>query len=346
MKRWPHVLLLGQYPLDRLDRAPKVRIYQMAQALAKQAEVTLITGSRSERAPWLRRALRTGLLDNIDAVYVESASSTATPVDLWFLREVARRSIPMGIFIRDAYQRFSDLYPPRGVKQQVLRQLYDVSLYFYRRYATILYFPTSGLSDVVRGPRTMLLPPGGRVIEGDWSMRDPRHIVYVGAGGPYDGVDLLLEAMALLHRMMPEARLTLIMRRNEWPNRIPEEYVTLVQASGEELKPYLQSAALAVIPRPSTAYTRIAFPVKLMEYLSFGLPVVATGPSEAARFVETEGVGIGVAADAGALAAALDLLLKDPARLRQMADTALDAVKSRHLWDHRARTVLESLLKE
>ncbi|PSR35925.1 MAG: glycosyl transferase family 1 [Sulfobacillus thermosulfidooxidans] len=342
-----HLLMVGHYPLDALDRAPKVRIYRMAEAFARHVQVTLITGTRRQRGPWLTEAWRHNLLKAVDAVYVESASSTATVRDLLFLRHAAQKNLPVAVFVRDYYQKFPDLYPLHGAKSYIMALLYGLTLRAYGAWADILYVPTQGLGDLLPkgSAQVRLLPPGAvtPVSLRPHEASSAPWILYVGAGGPYDGVELLIEAMGHVHRQCPEARLALIMRRAEWPQaRIPE-YITVTEAAGPSLLPWYEKAAVAVIPRPDTAYTRLAWPVKLMDYLSYGIPVVVTDRSEAARFVERYRVGIHAAANARALAAALIAVISSPQYRQELSMHAYDAVHQAHSWDHRAQSVLADL---
>lgn len=340
MKR--HILVLGHYPLEVLDRAPKVRTYHMIEAIARKAWVTVITGTRAQRRSILRRSL--AILDTVDAVYLESGSSTATPTDLWFLYQVHRRGIPLAIFVRDAYQMFPTLYPPKDMRERVLALMYRVTLGFYAHWARVLFVPTAGLGRVVPGKgHQALLPPGGHLASPrKVSGTEKPVIVYVGAGGPHDGVARLVEAFGRVREAIPVAELWLVMRPEETKNLELGLGVTLWQASGAELGSLLRQASVAVIPRIDTAYNRLAFPVKLMDYLSEGLPVVVTKDSEASRFVESAGAGLGAEDSSGGLASTLIWILTHDAERIRMAEAARDVIRQ-NLWAHRASTVLKAL---
>jgi glycosyltransferase involved in cell wall biosynthesis len=340
--RRPTVLLLGHYPLDRLDRAPKVRTFRMAEALARVASLRLITGTRSERAPWLETFIRAGGLRDVDGVYLESATSTMTPWDWQFLRRVRRAGLPLAIFIRDWYQRFPDLYPPRHARDRALAAAYALTLSAYRRLATTLFFPSVGLMDLMPHPDRRLLPPAGTVLEPPGWPRRPGQVVYVGANGPHDGVDTAISAMGRVAESLPDVRLVLVMRRAEWPRSVPA-CCTLVEAEGDALAPWLWTSALALIPRRDTAYNRLALPVKLFDYWAHGLPVLTTEGSEAAKLVVTGGMGWAVADTPAAYADALRRLLTSPGLLREMGHRALQAVRTEHNWDRRAEDVLTAL---
>jgi glycosyltransferase involved in cell wall biosynthesis len=232
----PRVLVLGHYRLDRLDRAPKVRTWAMTEALARQSLVTLIAGTRGERAPWLRDYLQRGRLSGHFGVYLESATSTMTPADWRFLTAVRRAQIPLAIYIRDWYQRFPDLYPPKDMKERALATAYRLTLGAYARLATTLFFPSPGLLDLFRHPDRRLLPPGGNVLTRPPLPRRAYQVLYVGANGPHDGVDTAVAAMGEVHRAVPESRLILVMRRAEWPEELPA-WCEAVEASGHRLQP-------------------------------------------------------------------------------------------------------------
>ncbi|PSR34409.1 MAG: glycosyl transferase family 1 [Sulfobacillus benefaciens] len=341
----PRILVLGHYPLEQLDRAPKVRTYRMIEALAHYAWVTVITGTRSIRGPVLRKSLR--LLDQVDAIYLESGSSTATVSDCWFLYQAHRHAIPLGIFVRDAYQLFPDLYPPAGIKGRILSLLYKITLGCYARWATIIFVPTAGLGQVVPGTRKALLPPGG--IRAGGMVKPPRfahRIIYVGAAGPHDGVEMLVAAFALVKEAVADAELWLVMRPTEVPGHIATAVgVQVLEASGVALETLLQSAQVAVIPRIDTRYNRLALPVKLMDYLSQGLPVVVTKGSEAANVVEQAHAGLVVEHTVTALAEGLAFLLQHTAERQQMSRNAVSFI-SENLWDDRAASVLATLLPD
>lgn len=338
----PHILVLGHYSLEVLDRAPKVRTYHMIEALAHQAWVTVITGTRTQRKRILRQALP--ILSQVHAIYLESGSSTATPTDLWFLYQAHRRNIPMAIFVRDAYQMFPDLYPPKGFRGRVLSALYRLTLAFYARWARVIFVPTAGLGAVVPGRHHQaLLPPGGYLTSSpDPSIDGPSVIIYVGAGGPYDGVERLIGAFTRVHAEIPQVELWLVMRAEETRDLELGPQVKIRHASGVALKALMEQAQVAVIPRLDTVYNRLAFPVKLMDYLSEGLPVVVTKDSEAARFVELAEAGVAAEDSEEGLASALIWLLTHNQERVRMAKAAR-AVIQQNLWEHRASVVIQAL---
>ncbi len=340
MKR-PHVVLIGHYPLDRLDRAPKVRIYHMAEAFARLGTVTLMAGTRTQRREALPRLLKSLPWDEVDAVYVESASSTAVPADIQFLRALRRQGVPVGIFVRDAYQLFPHLYPQRGLKARTLMSLYRLTLAAYRQWASALFVPTPGMARAIGAPGAYLLPPGASLRpRPDGLSAVPRRLIYVGAGGAHDGVDRLVQAMPLVLQEVPDASLLLVMRPGEAPDLDLPPWIERTAAHGEQLSALLWQSAWAVIPRVNTSYHQIALPVKLFDYLSHGLPVVVTGPSDMAEMVTRHHLGAVSHDDVESLAATLVQALKQPPEQYQ---DVIGRFVADNRWEARAGAVLTTL---
>jgi glycosyltransferase involved in cell wall biosynthesis len=79
-----------------------------------------------------------------------------------------------------------------------------------------------------------------------------------------------------------------------------------------------------IIPYALNAYTADIMPVKLLEYLAAGLPVVATGLPEVRRFAAAHGPAVSIADGAEAFTAALRAALAEdtPARAAHRAEIA------------------------
>jgi glycosyltransferase involved in cell wall biosynthesis/SAM-dependent methyltransferase len=106
-------------------------------------------------------------------------------------------------------------------------------------------------------------------------------IVYTGTFEPYQGLDLLFDAMTRVHKVLPEARLLLVGGKAEQVEKAREQ----VRATGidsrtlfvgerpaEEIPSYLLASNALVSPRSQGTNT----PLKIYQYLRSGKPLVAT----------------------------------------------------------------------
>jgi glycosyltransferase involved in cell wall biosynthesis len=170
-------------------------------------------------------------------------------------------------------------------------------------------------------------------------------IVYSGMTFAYRKLDLLLAAFATLRARRPAARLALVGGRPAEIDQLRaqarelgvEGALTFTgQIAQSQALPYLQAADALVIPDTVTDVT--ASPLKLFEYLAVGRVVVLP---EIPALAEVLPPTIGYyfrRGDAGALAAALDRALADPAR-PEREQAGLAAVAP-HTYGARAEHIL------
>lgn len=170
-------------------------------------------------------------------------------------------------------------------------------------------------------------------------------IVYVGQLHPHKGVEVLLEALSLLPdncRLLViggdeglEVQKTVAHSRGV-ANRV--EFTGYVPS--EKVNSYLSKAQIAVAPLRDCLYNRyFTSPLKLLEYMAAGVPVVASRLPAVAEIIEDGQTGLLVEPDnAVALAAGIGRLLKDKALRRRLGQQACQEVK-KYSWTERARRI-------
>lgn len=342
--RRPRLLLYAMYDPSGLDSAPKVRIALLGSALEQIADVERIQGGRTGRMLAALRWWAGGGFRRIDAVYVESSTTVASPFDLGFLAWARWNRRPVGVYFRDAYQLFRGIYPRTNGRQLLGDLAWRASLPILRRLATVRYAPTGGLAQVLGLRCAVLLPPGGDPGSPDLGVGKAPVVAYVGAANPADGFDGLLAAMAIVRARLPDSRLVVVAPKLE-PEFRPPRFMDHVQSARSGLNTVLASARVCVIPRPANAYTDLAMPVKLREYLALGKPVVATAARETAKVIEASGAGLAVADSPGAIAAGLLRLIEEPGLAESMGRHARSfALGPGETWDARAATVVSTLV--
>jgi glycosyltransferase involved in cell wall biosynthesis len=174
--------------------------------------------------------------------------------------------------------------------------------------------------------------------------RGRRHLVaYLGVMGPQDGVDLALEAANIVVNEMGRDDIAftfmgsgdcwdgLVRRRDELgltdavalPGRVPDDLVVEV----------LSTADLGLCPDPLNPLNDVSTMNKTMEYMAFGLPVVAfdlretrVSAADAAHYVRPN--------DVHEFARAVVELVDDPARRAEMGRRGRERVEQRLSWEH------------
>ncbi|HEY7475064.1 MAG TPA: glycosyltransferase family 4 protein [Vicinamibacterales bacterium] len=125
-------------------------------------------------------------------------------------------------------------------------------------------------------------PGAGRAIREALAIsHDAPVVMYTGTFEAYQGLDLLYEAMALVRRQRPDARLVLVggdaaqveaARARARALDLESAVVFAGQRPAEEIPAYLDAATLLVSPRSTGTNT----PLKIYQYLRSGRPIVAT----------------------------------------------------------------------
>ncbi|MGV3524463.1 MAG: glycosyltransferase family 4 protein [Candidatus Sericytochromatia bacterium] len=342
MKSLPRVLMLGQYPLTTLDSAPQVRTHAMWQALQRHAEVTFVTGTRASRRLPLLKLLATHRLKDFDCVYLEAATSTSMEVDLLLLTLLKQAGLPIGIYIRDAYPLF-DLTPTQRFKEKLLLKAWYVSQWWYRQVAAVLFFPSRQLADCFVFPRRECLMPAGDPSRLPAPATGPfRYILFAGRLEAVNGWIHLKAAMEIVYARFPQVRLLALTTLTP-PGPLPP-WLEIRRGQLDAVLPELAEIACGVVPRPHNTYNDLAIPLKTMDYLGLGLPLVTTRCRALAELVEHDQLGLTCEDTPESLAENLCLIFERPLLRQQLADQARRAFLAKHTWDHRAQHVLSSLL--
>jgi len=93
---------------------------------------------------------------------------------------------------------------------------------------------------------------------------------------------------------------------------------------------------------PPTPNNRNNLPRKMMEYLSFGLAVVASDFEGWRRYLVDTGGGLQVPfGDVGVMADAVQALMADPERMREMGRRARESVEQRLCWEKEQQKLLD-----
>ena len=205
--------------------------------------------------------------------------------------------------------------------------------------AIIVNFP--GLVPLVtaQAPRTPVhvlrsLSLGYRVdpvlsdkLRGSWGQDRPV-ILYTGSFEPYQGLPLLLEAMAVVRDSLPQALLVLVGGRPQQVAEVTRQAARLGLAGGficagqcppDEIPSYLAAADIVVSPRREGINT----PCKLYDYLRAGKPIVATRTASHLDVLDDQ-CAVLTDPTPQAFAAALLAVLRDPALADRLSMAATE----------------------
>ncbi len=187
----------------------------------------------------------------------------------------------------------------------------------------------------------------GNGVEAEHFRRDPvgfPHplVAFAGNLAPYQRIDLLLRAFALLIRDEPAARLRLLTDSDFGPYRaLARELGVLSQievrpVSYAELPQALRAASVLANPRLESS----GVPQKLLNYMASATPVVSFAGS--AKMLRHEESGLIVPdGDVAGFAQALLRLVRDGALAARLGERARELVTRHHSWEATAAGIEE-----
>ena len=201
------------------------------------------------------------------------------------------------------------------------------------------------------GPRAWPMGDGARV-RAEFDLGDDPIVLLYTRFFEYD-VARLVQAFARIHAAVPQTRL-LVVGRALVPEdedrfdllvgqaRLAESVVRAGWVSEDELPDYFAAADLALYPFADTLINRCKCPVKLVDLLYSGVPVVADAVGEIREYIRHGETGLLTPCDTPeAMAEAAIALLRDPVRRLELAGLAAAEMHTTYAWDTLAERLLD-----
>lgn len=173
-----------------------------------------------------------------------------------------------------------------------------------------------------------------------WGLGDDPTIAYVGTFQPYEGLDLLLDALPAIRATLP-ARLVIAgdgreadrLRERALRRGITEQVTFLGRIPHHEVRQVYAAADLMVYPRLLTRTTALTTPLKPLEAMAAQTPVLASDVPALAELVDEGRTGwLFRAGDPRHLASRVIEILNDPTARRTVAARAHGWVRSTRQW--------------
>jgi len=157
------------------------------------------------------------------------------------------------------------------------------------------------------------------------------------------GIEALIAAARLVRAEQPDLRLLLWLAAGDEAGEAylaglrvstaPEPWIEIGTVDQAGLAEALGRATVLVVPHPASAYMDVAVPVKLLDSMAAGRPVVVTPRTETRRIVDAAGAGVVARGDEPeALADAIAPLLGDPSLAARLGAGARAAAERDFDW--------------
>lgn len=331
-------------------------------------EVEVIMGygqERKARVEEVKRKIEKG--ERYDFLYTESATEPTLLteknhipkfpfLDFGFFKYCKKKGIPIGLFYRDIYWRFS-LYKESVALQKRIPAyaFYYYDLMMYKKYLNVLFLPSTMMKKYI--PFNISIPtyqlPSGceEVLVNNSSPKENKtiKILYVG------GIDKKLYNIEGLVKAVyenEEFTMDICCRENEWKSnrgqyeKYLNDRIHVIHKKGKELDEAAMEADLFSLVFETSEYRKFAMPMKLFSYIAYGKPIIGIKDTAGGDFIEENNIGYVVNYDESEIKALLkriEIISEDE------KERKLQAVKEaykKNTWKQRAIMVAECLNKK
>ena len=179
-------------------------------------------------------------------------------------------------------------------------------------------------------------------------VENPSNIVFSGMITHREHVDLLIKSMPTVLNEHPSARFYITKKGDKFREIMklaakmclnPELFY--YPALSESYFSFLKTCHIGVLTSSYDTSRRIAYPAKLFDYMSVGLPVVANDVGTWTRIINENNVGIVTEDSPSEFARALLEFLKNPDLIYECGQRGLDLIRTRFNYDISARILYD-----
>lgn len=356
------ILYITYTDMKNASSGSSVRPIQMYNAfLSKKCNVKLLCGLAS-------RELKEDRIKNIKNIeewldknnpkfcYIESPGDPIIfKEDRNLIKKIHRKNIRIGYFYRDAYYKLSKNYIFSNKKvglKQYIKYLYYKFLYWrdeqlLKKYVDIVYFPSVTMAKYFNFKDKRTLPPAGKKVI--YNRKNAKSLIYVGGVSERYGTNYMLEAMELVNQRQ-HIDLILVCRQKEINNidkkYLDKKWLKIYNVSGhEKLKPLYEKSKFALFPLKKDLYNDFAVSVKIFEYMSYGLPIVANDTIETTKIINKYGIGIVTSQNFKQYSEAILKLYNDEKLLNELFNNVQKALEV-NLWTNRVEQIIDEMTND
>jgi glycosyltransferase involved in cell wall biosynthesis len=177
---------------------------------------------------------------------------------------------------------------------------------------------------------------------------DQANLIYIGGITKLRGIHEIAKAIEIVNKDM---NVTLTLAGKFSPESLKDElektpawnFINFVGwLTREEVKEYLSKSTLGlVILRPEPRYV-VSYPIKLFEYMSAGIPVIASNFPLWKEIVERENCGKCVdPLQPNEIASAIKWFVNHPEEAKKMGENGRKAIEQKYNWEQESKRLLE-----
>jgi glycosyltransferase involved in cell wall biosynthesis len=192
-----------------------------------------------------------------------------------------------------------------------------------------------------------VVPPGGRIRQSQVADRTlPFKVVYAGLVVSRANVELFIKSMPFILKKYPETKFYISAKGEEIKQikrlaqniHVRPEYYWFKKS--DDFYKFLASCHVGVVTSTDDLPRRMGPAVKLFDYLSVGLPVVANNIGGWTKVIDDEQIGVLTESDPKSFADGVLKVLDNYELPQQLSKRGLELVKTKLSWDQSATALL------
>ncbi len=181
--------------------------------------------------------------------------------------------------------------------------------------------------------------------------KNPEKIVFTGAMYYHRGLDILLEAIPSVIKIIPNAKFVLLgsggevdkLKKVVSDKKLEKSVEFTGWINRDKIPQNISDASIGIGPLRLTDVTSKALPIKVLEYMAVSLPIIAKRGTLPLDVLENENNGYFID-DAGDLAEKIIGLLNDPKKVEKMGIQSLNMVQ-KFSWNNVVTNIIENVKK-
>jgi glycosyltransferase involved in cell wall biosynthesis len=199
------------------------------------------------------------------------------------------------------------------------------------------------------GCRIEIVPPGSRVRTDEVPGKSgPPRVAFAGLLTHREHVDLFVESMPHIKKTCPDTQFFITGRGEEFYKirklctqiKVDPHFFWFEHSSN--FYNFLQKCHLGALPSSNDISRRIGTPVKLFDYLSVGMPVVANDIGSWSEIISRFKVGILTNEDPSSFSSGILEFLQRGDYIEECGKRGIDLIRTKYNWDNSARLLIEA----
>jgi glycosyltransferase involved in cell wall biosynthesis len=173
-------------------------------------------------------------------------------------------------------------------------------------------------------------------------------IGYVGSVVAYEGLDDLVEALFLLKDRLPRARVLVVGEGDALPalrelaqaRKVDDRILFCGKVAPGQVRDYYALMHAITLPRKPVTVCQLVSPLKPLEAMALGIPLIVSDVAALKEMVKDgETALVHLAGNARSLADSIEILAKNPALQRTLAENGHNDVTANRTWKQVASTI-------